>query len=227
MQRRQRAQRRRCVATGAGPWLRWRSRSSGFAVSSDAHVHQTAVGHLRRVQRARRYLPTRRQRHVPGAHVWGFDADRLRQRPNIRSRTESVETASYANDTLTLFGAHGSELARFRRGVCDASHRPCVLPICVSRRRPAQPCRWTGPRASGAAGGHGHRDIDKLQPMLGPGRRRRCGANLTTAGVYRVTGRSPQHGDGKYVCTSAQPLNVTDPASVTNPTSIQVNCSIK
>ncbi len=145
----------------------------------------------------------------------------------IANAVRKASTLRVENHILTLSGSNGRELARFRRGAstrltgpaCHRSAFPVVVRLNqVGGPAPGPPVPLPGTviatstnsaRCSVRVGADGVARV-ALRP-----------------GVYRVTGRSPQSGDGKYVCTSPQPLTVFDPGSVTDPTSITVECSVK
>lgn len=187
---------------------------------------------------ARRWFTSDGCNGLGGTYQLGADGKFVAHTPGISTRigcdnvpiSDAVRKASrlrVANHILILSGKHGRELARFRRGASTRLTGPAcqrfAYPVVVRLNRvggdaPGAPVPLAGTviatstnsaRCSVQVGADGAARV-ALRP-----------------GVYRVTGRSPQYGDGKYVCTSPQPLTVSDPGSVTNPTSINVECSVK
>ena len=132
-----------------------------------------------------------------------------------------------ANHTLILSGKHGWELARFRRGASTRLTGPACLPsafpVVVRLNRVGGPAPGAPVPLAGTVIATSTDSARCSVPVGSDGAARVA----LRPGVYRVTGRSPQYGDGKYVCTSPQLLTVSDPGSVTNPTSINVECSVK
>ena len=132
-----------------------------------------------------------------------------------------------ANDVLVLSGEHGSELARFRRGastrLTGSACFPSAYPVVVRMNRVGGPAPGAAVPLAGTVTATAT-DSSRCSVQVGVDGAARVALH---PGVYRVTGRSPQYGDGRYVCTSVQPLTVSDPGSVTTPTSVNVVCSVK
>ena len=142
----------------------------------------------------------------------------------------AVRTASrlrVTNHILILSGKHGGELARFRRGVSTRLTGPACLrlayPVVVRLNRVGGPAPGAPVPLAGSVIATSNNSA-RCSVQVGSDGAARVALRR---GVYRVTGRSPQYGDGKYVCTSPQLLTVSDPGSVTDPTSINVECSVK
>ena len=142
----------------------------------------------------------------------------------VLRKTSKVQIA---HDILILSGKHDKELARFRRGTSTrlAGHA-CLrfaYPVVVRLIRVGGPAPGAAVPLAGTVIATSTR-ANRCSVQVGADGAARIALR---SGVYQVTGRSPQYGDGRYVCAAPQPLTVSDPGSVTNPTSINVVCNVK